>query len=77
MSKLLVIVSESPWPMFKHDPQHIGESPYPGIREAKLYYSTDGLVYPSPVIGADGTLYLWSMISTSMRLILRYFKVEI
>ncbi|MEM2641072.1 MAG: PQQ-binding-like beta-propeller repeat protein [Thermoproteota archaeon] len=55
-----VRVSENPWPMFKHDPQHTGRSPYLGAQEAKLKwkYATDGLAYSSPAIGVDGTIYV-------------------
>jgi outer membrane protein assembly factor BamB len=51
----------TPWPMFRHDPQHTGRSPYVGPASPTLKWrfrdtSTSG--FSSPVIGADGTIYI-------------------
>ena len=53
----------SPWPMFRRDLQHTGKSPYdtsdnPG--ELKWKFKTEDLVYSSPTIGGDGTVYIGS-----------------
>jgi outer membrane protein assembly factor BamB len=56
-----VRTSESPWPMFRHDSQHTGRSPYLGAQKAMLKwkYKTEGPVhFNSPVIGSDGTIYI-------------------
>ena len=61
----LVLSSSSPWPMFRHDPQHTGRSPYKGneINMFKWKFSTrsneiSGNIDSSPVIGPDGTIYV-------------------
>ena len=55
-------LAESPWPMFCHDLQHTGRSPYTGPSSPALKWSyTTGLnVESSPAIGADGTIYVGS-----------------
>jgi hypothetical protein len=54
-----VRTSESPWPMFRHDSQHTGRSPYPGAQEARLKWRLSiGGSTSSPAIGADGTIYV-------------------
>ena len=52
----------SPWPMPHHDPQHTGLSPYVGPQAATINWTfkTGFSVYSSPVIGADGTVYMGS-----------------
>ena len=59
LRSMKVGVFESPWPMFRHDPQHTGRSPYLGAQEAKLKwkYMAEGPVhFNSPVIGPAGTI---------------------
>ena len=55
-------LADTPWPMFRHDLQHTGRSPYLGAQTANLKwrYATGGLVYSSPAIGSDGTIYVGS-----------------
>ena len=55
-------LANSPWPMFLHDPQHTGRSPYRGPQEGKVEwaYETGNWVYCSPAIGTDGTVYFSS-----------------
>ncbi|MEM2171986.1 MAG: Ig-like domain repeat protein [Thermoproteota archaeon] len=55
-------LADTPWPMFKHDPQHTGRSPYPGSQTntTKWKYETGGWVGSSPSIGSDGTIYFGS-----------------
>jgi outer membrane protein assembly factor BamB len=57
-----VILLESPWPMFQHDPQHTGRSPYsgPSTPKVKWSYTTGGAIDSCPAIGADGTTYAGS-----------------
>ena len=54
-------LADSPWPMFLHDPQHTGRSPYngPSTPALKWSYATGGGVSTSS-IGPDGTLYIAS-----------------
>ncbi len=55
-------LADTPWPMFQHDLQHIGQSPYIGAQEPTVdwTYFTDGYWVLSPVIDADGTIYIGS-----------------
>ncbi|MEM2584563.1 MAG: PQQ-binding-like beta-propeller repeat protein, partial [Thermoproteota archaeon] len=55
-------LADTPWPMFKHDPQHTGRSPYLGSQTntTKWKYETGDYVRPSPSIGSDGTIYFGS-----------------
>jgi len=55
-------LASSPWPMYRHDPQHTGRSAYQGPQEAKVdwLFETGGEVYSSPAIGPDGTVYFGS-----------------
>jgi hypothetical protein len=55
-------LANSPWPMFRHDRQHSGRSPYagPGVPARKWAYVMEQYVNflpSSPAIGADGTIY--------------------
>jgi len=53
----------SPWPMFHHDLQRIGRSSYQGPENGGLkwkYETGNTIVYSSPVIGRDGTIYIGS-----------------
>ena len=47
------------WPMYRHDPQHTGRSPYAGRGGGNLRwrYQTSSKIYSSPSIGSDGTIY--------------------
>ena len=52
-----------PWPMFHHNLQHTGRSPYKGPETPTLKWSftTGGVImYSSPAIGSDGTIYVGS-----------------
>ena len=44
------------WPMFRHDAQHTGRSPYNGPLAGMLAwsYDTGGAVWSSPAIGFSG-----------------------
>ena len=55
-------LADSPWPMFRHDPQHTGRSPYSGptTPELRWSYTTGAMIESSPAIGADGTIYVGS-----------------
>jgi outer membrane protein assembly factor BamB len=48
------------WPMFRHDPQHTGRSPYTGPETPSLKwsYATEYAIASSPAIGSDGTIYV-------------------
>lgn len=52
-------LASGPWPMFQGDGRHTGRSAYSGPRDPVLKWSfrVDGMP-ASPVIGADGTIYL-------------------
>jgi outer membrane protein assembly factor BamB len=58
-----VTIKPIPWPMFRHNLNHTGVSPYdtstnPG--KLKWSFSTGAVVYSSPAIGSDGTIYIGS-----------------
>jgi outer membrane protein assembly factor BamB len=55
-------LANSPWPMYLHDPQHTGRSPYRGPQEGKVEwrFQTGNSVYSSPTISPDGTVYFGS-----------------
>jgi outer membrane protein assembly factor BamB len=55
-------LANSPWPMYLHDPQHTGRSPYRGPQEGKVEwrFETGNSVYSSPAIAPDGTMYFGS-----------------
>jgi outer membrane protein assembly factor BamB len=51
----------TPWPMFRHDPQHTGRSPYVGPASPTLkwrFRDSSSSGFSSPVIEADGTIYI-------------------
>ena len=54
---------KSPQPMFRHDLQHTGRSPYSAVGggtsvSLKWNYTTVSQISSSPVIGPDGTVYM-------------------
>ena len=55
-------LASSAWPMLLHDPQHTGRSPFRGPQRGQLEWRFDanGVVFSSPVIGNDGTVYFSS-----------------
>jgi len=55
-------LAPSPWPMYLHDPQHTGRSPYRGPQEGRVKwrFDTGHDVYSSPALGVDGTIYVGS-----------------
>ena len=57
-------LADSAWPMFRHDLQHTGRSPYsgPAAPQLKWSYTSKGASFSSAAIGADGTIYIasWS-----------------
>jgi outer membrane protein assembly factor BamB len=55
-------LANSLWPMYLHDPQHTGRSPYRGPQEGKVewLFETGREVYSSPAIGPDGIVYFSS-----------------
>lgn len=54
--------ANSPWPMYHHDPQHTGRSPYAGPEVPNLRWTFSALTWiqSSVAIGGDGTLYVGS-----------------
>lgn len=54
--------TSAPWPMFGHDAQHTGRSPFngPGAAGYRWRYLIGDFVYSSPAIAADGTIYVGS-----------------
>ena len=54
--------TEAPWPAFQHNLKHTGRSPYvgPEIPILKWKYYVGKPIFPSPSIGADGTVYIGS-----------------
>ena len=56
-------IANSPWPMFRHDLNHTGLSPYDTSSNdgtLKWKFQTGSYVYSSPAIGSDGTIYVGS-----------------
>ena len=55
-------LAESAWPCKGHDSKHTGQSPYVGAQSSNLKWTfkTGGSIESSPVIGADGTVYIGS-----------------
>lgn len=53
-------LADGPWPMFRHDQRHTGQSPYVGPSEVNLAWTfvgeDEGL--GEPVIGPTGTIYV-------------------
>jgi outer membrane protein assembly factor BamB len=65
MSTVFICFSQlhdGPWPMFHHDIEHTGRSPYvgPSTSTCKWSYATADNVRSSAVISADGTIYLYA-----------------
>jgi len=55
-------LANTPWPMFHHDLQHTGQSPYLGAQTShvKWFYTTGSGIDSSPAIGSDGIIYVGS-----------------
>ena len=55
-------LANAPWPMFRHDLQQTGRSPFTAteVPIEKWSFATGGSVTSSPAIGADGTVYVAS-----------------
>ncbi len=54
------LADESSWPMFRHDLEHTGRTPYTGPSSPTLSWTfpaNDGIA-SSPAIGSDGTIYV-------------------
>jgi len=48
-----------PWPMFGHDPQHTGQSPFIGPKTRNLKWHYEFYAWTlEPVVGIDGTIYV-------------------
>ncbi len=59
-----VTINPIPWPMFRHNHHHTGQSPYDtSSNNGKLKWSftTGYWIDSSPAIGSDGTIYFGSM----------------
>lgn len=55
-------LSNSDWPMIKHDPQFTGRSPYKGPQNPTIIWSADMTngIFSGPVTGNEGNLYFGS-----------------
>src|SRR5262249_46094927 len=54
-------LAHTPWPMFRHDVQHTGRSPFLGPQMPHLRWASAlGAIESSPAIGSDGTIYVGS-----------------
>lgn len=53
-------LADTPWPMFQHDLQHTGRSPFAGplTPHLKWTYKAVNWIKSQPTIGADGTVYV-------------------
>ena len=57
-------LANSAWPKFGHDSRNTGQSPYNSViadQVTKWSYTTGAIIYSSPAIGADGTIYVGSL----------------
>ncbi|TSC92884.1 MAG: hypothetical protein CEN89_402 [Candidatus Berkelbacteria bacterium Licking1014_7] len=62
-SSTLAQTADPPWPLFGHDAKHTNSSPYEigkGKKELLWSYKAESAIESSPVIGADGTIYVGS-----------------
>src|SRR3972149_1355567 len=61
-TSLYAQLAETPWPMFRHDLQRTGRSPYISVQKPvlKWTFQAQGPVTSSPAIGEDGTIYFGS-----------------
>lgn len=52
-------LDDGPWPMFRQNISHTGQSSFTGPENPglKWRYQTESYIYSSPVIGSDGTIY--------------------
>ncbi|MBC7185417.1 MAG: PQQ-like beta-propeller repeat protein [Calditrichaeota bacterium] len=54
-------LANSPWPMYRHDPQFTGRSQYIGPRKGRIKWTfqpdAGGIIWPAVVIGPDSTIY--------------------
>ncbi len=52
-------LANSAWPMFMHDPQHTGRSPYrgPQLGQMEWLFNANGNVYSSPAVDVNGNIY--------------------
>jgi len=56
------LLDEHPWPMYQHDAQHTGKSPYVGPKYGKIKWKINiGALFSTPVIDKKGVIYLGSM----------------
>ncbi len=64
-------LDSGPWPMFRGDVQHTGQSQYVGSQTGTLSWSyvTGDYVFSSPAIGSDGVAYVGSYDSSLYGLI--------
>jgi len=55
-------LGDSPWPMFAHDPQFTGRSPYKGPQKPNIIWTRDvpDSIFSGPIIGEEGNLYFGS-----------------
>ncbi len=55
-------LADTPWPLFRHDLNHTGRSPYIGspVGVELWNFTTNNFIFSSPAIGADGTIYVGS-----------------
>lgn len=52
-------LADSPWPMFGHDAQHTGRSPYVGPSQPNLAWER-GVSNNKPIIGKNGCIYTYN-----------------
>jgi len=57
ISLAIAQLADSPWPMFQHDAQHTGRSPYVGPQSDTLKWQNEVCCHSVPIIGPNGTIY--------------------
>ena len=62
LNPLYAQLANSPWPMYRHDLNHMGRSAYNGPESSRLNwrYETGGWISSSPIMGEDGSIYIGS-----------------
>jgi outer membrane protein assembly factor BamB len=60
LSSTGIYAEESPWPMFRHDLKHTGQTPYTGPTTPTLAWTfpANDAITSSPSISRDGTIYV-------------------
>ncbi len=61
-------LANSPWPMYKHDPQMTGRSEYEGPENGEIVWESEqsSTIYSSPVLNRDHVYYTTGILNTTV-----------